>query len=121
MTDSQDESTAEQILTVLSDGRANPLHLREQTGARKQQINKTLNRLQAQGKVEKVTRGLYELADDEEFSPPHATLDTESDDADAGELFRTLVEAIDESDRDAFGRIDPDELEFDTEEVGDRE
>ena len=119
MTDeNQENSTAEQILDVLADGRANPLHLREQTGARKQRINKALNRLQAQGRVEKVTRGLYELADDEEFSPPHATLDGTDG---TEELFETLVEAIEESDRDAFGRIDPDELEFDTEEVGDRE
>lgn len=54
----------EQVLEVLKDGRANPLHLREKTGLRKQRVNDSLERLQSAGWVRKVTRGLYELVED---------------------------------------------------------
>ena len=45
-------------------GRANPLHLREQTGLNKQQVNYALNQLTAAGWVKKITEGLYELVAD---------------------------------------------------------
>lgn len=54
----------EQVIEVLKEGRANPLHLREKTELRKQRVNDSLERLQSAGWVRKVTRGLYELAGD---------------------------------------------------------
>lgn len=45
-------------------GRANPLHLREQTGLNKQQVNYALNQLVAAGWVRKLTSGLYEFVAD---------------------------------------------------------
>lgn len=88
MTDEhQENSTSDQIIAVLNEGRANPYHLREETGARKQQINKILNRLRAQGKVKKVCRGLYALDEtatdpdpQDDGMPAHSTLDTSSTD-----------------------------------------
>jgi predicted transcriptional regulator len=54
----------EQVLTVIEEGRANPLHIREETGLSKQRVNDSLDRLCSAGWVKKVTRGLYELVDD---------------------------------------------------------
>ena len=54
----------EQVLSVLGDGRANPLLLREETGLEKQRVNDSLQRLTSAGWVQKVTRGLYELVED---------------------------------------------------------
>jgi biotin operon repressor len=54
----------EQVIQVLKDGRANPLHIREETGLSKQRVNDALDRLRSAGWVVKVTRGLYELVDD---------------------------------------------------------
>jgi len=54
----------EAVLSVLKDGRANPLHIREESGLEKQRINDSLQRLQGAGWVKKVTRGLYELVED---------------------------------------------------------
>lgn len=54
----------EQVLSVLREGRANPLYIHEQTGLRKQRINDALQRLTSAGWVEKLTRGLYELVED---------------------------------------------------------
>jgi DNA-binding IclR family transcriptional regulator len=54
----------EQVLSVLQEGRANPLYIREETGLPKQRINDALQRLTSAGWVRKVTRGLYELVED---------------------------------------------------------
>lgn len=54
----------EQVIQVLKDGRANPLHIREETGLSKQRVNDALDRLRSAGWVVKVTRGLYEIVDD---------------------------------------------------------
>lgn len=54
----------EQVIQVLKDGRANPLHIREETGLSKQRVNDALGRLRSAGWVLKVTRGLYELVED---------------------------------------------------------
>ena len=52
------------ILGVLSDGRANPRYLREQTGYDKYQVNSSLVKLEKWGFVSKLTRGLYEITDE---------------------------------------------------------
>jgi len=54
----------EAVLGVLKEGRANPLHIREESGLAKQRVNESLQRLQGAGWVRKVTRGLYELVED---------------------------------------------------------
>ena len=54
----------EAVLRVLKGGRANPLHIREQSDLAKQRVNDSLERLTSAGWVRKVTRGLYELVDD---------------------------------------------------------
>jgi predicted transcriptional regulator of viral defense system len=54
----------EKVLNVLKGGRANPLHIREESGLAKQRVNESLERLRSAGWVQKVTRGLYELVDD---------------------------------------------------------
>mgnify|MGYP000303693980 CR=1 FL=1 len=59
-----DKTASEKVLDVLEEGRANPLHLRERTDLSKQRLNRVLNRLRANGRVTKVTRGLYEIGDD---------------------------------------------------------
>ena len=72
----EDKSASEQIIEVLRDGRANPYLLRERTDVRKQRINRVLNRLQAQGRVNKVCKALYELDPSEHTEmPAHATID----------------------------------------------
>ena len=50
-----------EVLRVLDSGRANPYHIREQTGLGKGETNTVLNRLGRSGYVEQVTRGLYEI------------------------------------------------------------
>lgn len=59
----------EQVIRVLKEGRANPLHIREETGLSKQRVNDSLDRLTSAGWVVKVTRGLYELVDDPREGP----------------------------------------------------
>jgi len=54
----------EKVLSVLKEGRANPLHIREESDLPKQRINESLERLRSAGWVRKVTRGLYELVED---------------------------------------------------------
>lgn len=54
----------EKVLKVLQKGRANPLHIREESGLAKQRVNESLERLRSAGWVRKVTRGLYELVND---------------------------------------------------------
>jgi DNA-binding IclR family transcriptional regulator len=50
-----------EVLSVLVEGRANPYHIREQTGLDKGDTNTVLNRLARAGYVTQVTRGLYEI------------------------------------------------------------
>jgi Mn-dependent DtxR family transcriptional regulator len=52
-----------EVLRVLSDGRANPYLVREETGLNKGDVNTVLNRLARAGLVEQVTRGLYEITE----------------------------------------------------------
>jgi len=54
----------EAILDVLSDGRATPQYLKEETGLNNQQVNYALNQLMAAGWVRKITTGLYEYIGD---------------------------------------------------------
>lgn len=54
----------EKVLEVLRDGRANPMLIREKTDLSKQRVYDALQRLVSAGWVRKVTRGLYELAED---------------------------------------------------------
>lgn len=54
----------EEVLNVLKDGRANPMLIREETNLSKQRVYDALQRLVSAGWVRKVTRGLYELAED---------------------------------------------------------
>lgn len=62
----------ERILDLLKEGRdrgdpwgvANPYWIRDRTGLNPQQVNYALNQLRAAGWVEKVTDGLYRLAED---------------------------------------------------------
>jgi len=53
-----------EVLTALADGRANPKHIRDETGISKGDINTSLVRLGRAGLVRQVTRGLYEITDD---------------------------------------------------------
>jgi len=60
-----DDDDEEQILQVLKDeGRANPPRIREQTNIRKEYVSRKLDNLVRAGWVRRVTRGLYEFADD---------------------------------------------------------
>jgi len=60
-----DDDDEEQILQVLKqEGRANPLRIREQTDIRKEYVSRKLDNLVRAGWVRRVTRGLYEFADD---------------------------------------------------------
>jgi len=54
----------EKVLSVLQEGRANPLYIREESGLAKQRVNESLERLRSAGWARKVTRGLYELVGD---------------------------------------------------------
>lgn len=53
-----------EVLSVLSEGRANPYLIRHETGLNKGDTNTVLNRLARAGYVRQVTRGLYEITDD---------------------------------------------------------
>jgi len=53
-----------EVLSVLVEGRANPYHIREQTGLNKGDVNTVLNRLGRAGYLRQVTRGLYEITED---------------------------------------------------------
>jgi hypothetical protein len=48
-------------LDVLAEGRANPLHIREQTSLSSSEVSTVLNRLARAGLARQVTRGLYEI------------------------------------------------------------
>jgi predicted transcriptional regulator len=67
-----------EIIEVLSRGRANPHHIRENTSINtKETVQYHLRQLRADERVEKVNRGLYTIVEDvdEDYEPPHATLD----------------------------------------------
>lgn len=51
------------VLEVLSDGRANPYLIREETGLGKGDVNTVLNKLGRHGYLRQVTRGLYEITE----------------------------------------------------------
>jgi len=60
-----DDDEEEQILQVLKDeGRVNPLRIREQTDLGTGCVSRKLDNLVRAGWVRRVTRGLYEFADD---------------------------------------------------------
>jgi hypothetical protein len=68
----------EEILEVLSRGRANPNWLRIQTSINtKETVQYHLRQLTADNRVEKLCHGLYTIVEDvdEDYEPPHATLD----------------------------------------------
>lgn len=52
------------VLAVLSEGRANPKLVRDETDLDKGDVNTVLVRLGRSGYVRQVTRGLYEITDD---------------------------------------------------------
>lgn len=52
-----------EVLTVLSGGRSNPYHIREETDLEKGDVNTALVRLARAGYAEQVTRGLYAITD----------------------------------------------------------
>lgn len=79
-----------EVLEVLADGRANPKHIREQTGLDKGDLNTILVRLGRAGFVRQVTRGLYGITDDgrEEIGAASRAVDVDAlqralDDAEA--------------------------------------
>ncbi len=51
------------VLSILSEGRANPYLIRERTDLDKGEVNTVLVRLGRAGYVRQVTRGLYEITD----------------------------------------------------------
>jgi len=52
------------VLSVLVDGRANPLLIREETGLPSGEVNTVLVRLGRRGLAKRLTRGLYEITGD---------------------------------------------------------
>jgi transcription initiation factor IIE alpha subunit len=102
MVDNQNKSASEQVIDILDEEkRANPLLIRERTGLKKQRVNRILNRLRANGRVTKVTTGLYEI----DYSPDSSIAGNPED-----------VDSITESKSDCghtiSNEIDPDELKF---------
>jgi len=78
----------------------------------KQTAQYHLRELRAQDRVERISRGLYELADNDE-DPNHETDDGEA-------VFKALIAALEDDDVDAFSRVDTDAFEF-GDRAGDRE
>jgi Mn-dependent DtxR family transcriptional regulator len=62
MADLDDRDRA--VLNAMTDGRCNPMLIRERTGLDRGDVNTVLNRLARAGLVTSVTRGLYQLTDD---------------------------------------------------------
>lgn len=61
----QERTTREQVIDVLREGRATPGYIVDETDCEtKQNASYHLRQLRAEDRVRKVTRGLYELADD---------------------------------------------------------
>jgi restriction endonuclease Mrr len=61
MTDLNEQDRA--VLTVLAEGRSNPLLIRDRTGFGKGTVNTSLNRLSRTGHVTQVVRGLYRITE----------------------------------------------------------
>ncbi|WP_367176122.1 winged helix-turn-helix domain-containing protein [Haloarcula rubripromontorii] len=95
------QNTRKEVLEVLREGRATPRYIREQTTINsKQNAQHHLQKLRADGRVEKVSRGLYELVED-----PRSDAYRES----MGTIFAAAMEEI--SDEPSVD-IDRDEFEF---------
>jgi DNA-binding PadR family transcriptional regulator len=62
MADLQDRDRA--VLRVLSEGRANPMLIREETDLDKGQVNTVLVKLTRDGLARRKVQGLYEITDD---------------------------------------------------------
>jgi Mn-dependent DtxR family transcriptional regulator len=56
--------TDEAVVELLSEGRATPSYLAEETEYSRQNVTNRLKRLQEHGYVEKIHKGLYELNED---------------------------------------------------------
>ncbi|WP_135821243.1 helix-turn-helix domain-containing protein [Halostella litorea] len=90
------QKTRDEVIAALEEGRVTPRHLLDVTSIdAKQTAQYHLRELRADGRVERVSRGLYELTDDS----------TESNGG--GEVLEALVAAL-EDDAD----LDADEFEF---------
>jgi len=62
MVDLQDRDRA--VLRVLSEGRANPMLIREETALDKGEVNTVLVKLTRDGLARRKVQGLYEITDD---------------------------------------------------------
>jgi len=62
MADLQDRDRA--VLRVLSEGRANPMLIREETDLDKGEVNTVLVKLTRDGLARRKVQGLYEITDD---------------------------------------------------------
>lgn len=90
------------------EGRATPHHIKVNTSIdAKETVQYHLRNLRAEDRVQKVSRGLYELADD-------------TDDG-SDEVLEALIAALEDSDADAFGRFDADEFDFSRTSGGDED
>lgn len=64
MSEAQPKSTRDEVIDVLREGRSTPHHICEETSIdEKQTVQYHLRQLRAEGRVEKVSRGLYALTD----------------------------------------------------------
>ncbi|UHQ96446.1 hypothetical protein [Natrinema halophilum] len=98
----QPDDVEEDVLEVIrSEGRVNPLRVREQTDHRKQYVNDAFRQLQKLGIVQKVNRGLYEYVPEEDDLPGAPEID------DHDQRIIEVSAALDDIDA-AFERGDPD-------------
>lgn len=99
-----EKTPKQEIVEILREGRATPHLIKEHTSINAQQtVDYHLRNLRAENRVKKVSRGLYELVDDD------------SDETDGQDVFDRLVAALEEQDSVT---INEDEFEFP--EGGDR-
>jgi len=79
------------VLDVLSEGRATPRFLVEESGLSKQTVHNRLNVLAAAGHVQKISKGLYELVDDPRDDAPevHGNVETSLDESEPVETVST--------------------------------
>jgi hypothetical protein len=76
--DYEPDAQEQQVLDVLrSEGRANPMLIRDETDLRKEYVSRALTGLKKAGVVEQVTRGLYDHVpeNDDEFSHERCAVD----------------------------------------------
>lgn len=74
---SRDKDTRDEVIDVLREGRVTPRYVKEQTSIEsKQNAQYHLRQLRAEGRVEKVTRGLYELTKDPRMDVFHENMET---------------------------------------------